>query len=478
MALIGDKLCVDRWEASLVDEAGKAVSPYEPIKQKKVRAVSKAGVVPQAYVSLFQATQACESAGKRMCTTQEWIDACQGAKRPMRTYPYGNKHQKGACNDTTRIHPASLVFPGRARHDFESLNDPRLNRQPNTLAKTGAFQQCVTPEGVHDMVGNLLEWTKGYRRPLLMGGHYVDSVVNGDGCHYVTPDHKEHYHDFTTGFRCCKDADPAADRASTPPLVDSAAPLAPAASTVPSAPVGTGRDAPRSFGNPFGFLPKVSPPPYEPADAPCPTDMVLVDGERCGLVEQVCKGFIDPPGMPQRACREYESPTPCKGARSHLRYCIDRYEFTAPGEKLPLVNVSWPEAQNLCHKMNKRICFEREWEFACEGPEAWPYPYGFVRDGKRCNHDKDNLFVRGNELFDQRVPADALPGCKSPFGVFNIVGNVDEWTHRPGNEAPNRSILRGGWWLMGRSRCRAATGSHNETYAGAQTGFRCCKQAR
>jgi formylglycine-generating enzyme required for sulfatase activity len=161
-----------------------------------------------------------------------------------------------------------------------------------------------------------------------------------------------------------------------------------------------------------------------------------------------------------------------------MRYCIDRYEFTAPGEKLPIVNVAFPEAEHLCRKMDKRICFEQEWEFACEGPEAWPYPYGFVRDGKRCNHDKDNLFVRGNELYDQRVAADSLPDCKSPFGVFNLVGNVDEWTHRPGTKPPNRSILRGGWWLMGRSRCRAATSSHNETYAGAQTGFRCCKPAR
>lgn len=465
MAQIGETLCIDRWEGTLVDEQGRDVSPYEPVNGRKAVAVSRPGVVPQGYISLFEATKACEAAGKRMCTTQEWVDACQGPSRPKRTYPYGKTHRKGACNDTTAIHPVSLVFPGRARHDSKTLNDPRLNRQPNTLAKTGSFQQCVTPEGVHDMVGNLLEWTKGHTRPLLMGGHYIDSKINGDGCHYVTPDHKEHYRDFTTGFRCCKDADP-----------DSLPSSAPATST--EAVEGNRHDAPRSFHNPFGYLPKVAPPKYEPANASCPVDMVLVEGVRCGLVRQVCKGFIDPPGMPERACREYERPTPCDGAKSRMRYCIDRYEFTAPGEKLPMVNVAWSEAQLLCGKMDKRLCFEGEWEFACEGPEAWPYPYGFIRDGKRCNHDKDNLFIRGNELFDQRVPADSLPECKSPFGVFNIVGNVDEWTHRPGAKAPHRSILRGGWWLMGRSRCRAATGSHGESYAGAQTGFRCCKQAR
>ncbi|MFW5738766.1 MAG: SUMF1/EgtB/PvdO family nonheme iron enzyme [Myxococcota bacterium] len=472
MALIGDKLCIDRWENTVVDADGNPLSPYEPVdrKSKRTVAVSKPGVVPQGYISLHEATKACKAAGKRMCTTQEWLDACQGLARPKRTYPYGNVKRRGVCNDATAIHPVSLVFPGQRRHDSVTLNDPRLNRQPNTLAKTGAFAECVTPDGVHDMVGNLLEWTRGHRRPLLMGGHYVDSVVNGEGCRYVTPDHKEHYHDFTTGFRCCRDADQRALESRGPTTAPGDAPAA--------VPTGTGRDAPRSFHNPFGYLPEVSPPAYEAPDAACPVDMVLVEGQRCGLVEQVCKGYIDPPGMPQRACREYESPTPCNGAIRRMRFCIDRYEFTAPGEKLPLVNVSWTEAQNLCRKMDKRICFEQEWEFACEGTEALPYPYGFVRDGKRCNHDRDNLFIRGNELYDQRVPADALPRCRSPFGVFNIVGNVDEWTHRPSNEAPNRSILRGGWWLMGRSRCRAATASHSETYAGAQTGFRCCKPAR
>jgi formylglycine-generating enzyme required for sulfatase activity len=102
-----------------------------------------------------------------------------------------------------------------------------------------------------------------------------------------------------------------------------------------------------------------------------------------------------------------------------------------------------------------------------------------VRDGTACNHDiQEALFTPLGKLIDRRLSADALPRCKSPFGVFNLVGNVDEWTTRTTNEAPMRSILRGGWWLQGRNRCRAATDSHQETYAGPQTGFRCCKAAR
>lgn len=111
MARVGEKLCIDRWEASLVDENGKPINPYEPIKGKNVVAVSQSGVIPQGYISLFEATIACKAAGKRTCTTREWVDACQGMARSKRTYPYGNTYQKGACNDVTRIHPVSLVYP-------------------------------------------------------------------------------------------------------------------------------------------------------------------------------------------------------------------------------------------------------------------------------------------------------------------------------------------------------------------------------
>jgi formylglycine-generating enzyme required for sulfatase activity len=58
-----------------------------------------------------------------------------------------------------------------------------------------------------------------------------------------------------------------------------------------------------------------------------------------------------------------------------------------------------------------------------------------------------------------------------------MIGNVDEWVEREGVTAPHRSSLRGGWWLPGRNRCRAATTHHDETYSAKQVGFRCCADA-
>jgi len=214
----------------------------------------------------------------------------------------------------------------------------------------------------------------------------------------------------------------------------------------------------------------------------CGEGMVLVDGEHCPDAEQVCLKWLDPPPYQNLRCAEYAKPVKCKVPRVHRRFCVDREEFadtnaSAEKDPMPLVNKNWLEAKALCEARGARLCREAEWEFACEGPEMSPYPYGFRRDSTVCNFDKTDLGGPMEKLKDLRAPLSAFPECTSPFGVHHMVGNVDEWVEREGVGAPNRSVLRGGWWLPGRNRCRAATMGHGEEYSGKQVGFRCCKDA-
>ena len=211
---------------------------------------------------------------------------------------------------------------------------------------------------------------------------------------------------------------------------------------------------------------------------PCPEKMALVEGEYCPDVRHKCLRYLDEPtpGRLAHRCAEFEQKPACLAARQHRRFCIDRDEYTPPESKLPLVQQSWTGAQEICTNLGKRLCFGSEWEFACEGDALLPYPYGFVRDAKRCNHDRENLSSRG-KLRDLRVPSEDRPDCTSPFGARNLVGNVDEWVVRDGFVRPWRAGLRGGWWLAGRNNCRASTTGHDEYYFGGQTGFRCCKNA-
>jgi sulfatase modifying factor 1 len=205
--------CIDRYEAYVVelDEQGReaAHSPYAPVDGLRVRAKVAPGVLPQGYISQVQALQACQNAGKRLCTAAEFSQACRGPDARA-SYPYGgNRRQAGKCNEG-KGSAVSVVFGQGANYDHAELNDPRLNQWPGGLAKTGAFAASVSPFGVFDLVGNLHEWGAEVRADghgFFRGGFYGDAEQNGAGCNYVTTAHASNYHDYSTGFRCCQDAD-------------------------------------------------------------------------------------------------------------------------------------------------------------------------------------------------------------------------------------------------------------------------------
>jgi hypothetical protein len=127
-----------------------------------------------------------------------------------------------------------------------------------------------------------------------------------------------------------------------------------------------------------------------------------------------------------------------------------------------MIYVAWPEAKGLCEEQGKRLCTEDEWTFACEGEEATPYPYGYDRDPTACAIDSkwrafNERAMQPRDGYEAKAEMDrlwqghasgAMPRCKSVFGVFDMTGNVDEWTKssRPG-ERP--SILKGGYWGSG-----------------------------
>lgn len=205
--------CMDRYEAYVVelDAQGHELphSPYTPVDGLNVRAKVAAGVVPQGYISQVQAQSACQNAGKRLCSASEFSLACRGPNRSV-SYPYGGtRHQRGKCNEG-KGSAVTAVFGMGAPFDASLMNDSRLNRWPGGLAKTGAYAASASPYGVFDLVGNLHEWGAevaanghGYFR----GGFYGDAEINGAGCNYVTTAHAAVYHDYSTGFRCCRDAE-------------------------------------------------------------------------------------------------------------------------------------------------------------------------------------------------------------------------------------------------------------------------------
>ncbi|WP_437334175.1 SUMF1/EgtB/PvdO family nonheme iron enzyme [Sorangium sp. So ce394] len=216
MALVEDRVCVDRWEGSLVEltpGGERPWSPFDPIdgNERRVRAVSWPGVIPQGYISGLQAKRACAASGKRLCRSDEWVSACRGPDETL--FPYGASRQHGVCNDDERpVHPvaeiAALLGIKSEEHWTSAMNNPLINQLSNALLPTGERAGCTNGYGVFDMVGNLHEWVDD-PSGTFRGGYFMDTTRNGEGCKYATTAHSFGYHDYSTGFRCCMDPEQA-----------------------------------------------------------------------------------------------------------------------------------------------------------------------------------------------------------------------------------------------------------------------------
>jgi formylglycine-generating enzyme required for sulfatase activity len=214
------------------------------------------------------------------------------------------------------------------------------------------------------------------------------------------------------------------------------------------------------------------------APAACPDGMVLVEGSYCPEVEQRCLKYMDPPGRYQFfRCAEYAQPARCLAPRKHLRFCMDRSEYVKPGERLPANDQSWTDGDRICRSLGKRMCMESEYNFACEGEEMRPYPYGFKRDESACNADHYDVVDKEGKLRDLRVSADEYPRCESPFGIKHLAGNLEEFVSIDGSN-PVRPAMKGAYWQPSRNFCRAAQTAHDRYYHGTETGFRCCADAK
>ncbi len=205
----GPRACVDLFEAHLVrvDAAGVVVGahpPNEPVGAHRVRAVSARGALPQAYLSRDDAAAACADAGKRLCTSAEWLAACRGPSETR--YPYGTRRRAGACNDRGAEPMARVVARpiSTATWGIDAMNDPRLYLTPGSVARSGRHDRCRSEAGTFDMVGNLHEWTEE-SSGVMRGGYYLDTEDLGEGCDYVAVGHDARYRDYSTGFRCCAD---------------------------------------------------------------------------------------------------------------------------------------------------------------------------------------------------------------------------------------------------------------------------------
>jgi len=193
--------------------------------------------------------------------------------------------------------------------------------------------------------------------------------------------------------------------------------------------------------------------------------MRLVDHDHYDIIDRFCTDLRE-----KNHCYAYRpgSNRP-RGKPRHLRFCMDAYEApNVRGEK-PIVMQSSLDARAWCEARGKRMCNEVEFESACEGPEMLPWPYGWAADGDACNSHKPwrefhaEVLYKGGAAMDaelarlwQGEPSGSRPRCVTREGIFDLVGNVEEWV----SSRPSRTwvpvTLIGGFWSKPWTGCRCA----------------------
>jgi formylglycine-generating enzyme required for sulfatase activity len=141
----------------------------------------------------------------------------------------------------------------------------------------------------------------------------------------------------------------------------------------------------------------------------------------------------------------------------------------------PAVEVSFEGARAFCEWAGKRLPTEAEWQLACEGPEKLAYPWGNHFRVSAPEARRLTNIVGGADGFVKTAPVGSFPDGRSPYGLWDMGGNVWEWTSGP----EGKPMLRGGSWSNDNSHARCARSddpsSSHSYFKASSVGFRCAK---
>ena len=161
-------------------------------------------------------------------------------------------------------------------------------------------------------------------------------------------------------------------------------------------------------------------------------------------------------------------------------FCIDITEVTQAeykkltgknpsyfkGPRHPVETVSWYQANNYCHNLNKRLPTEWEWEKAAKSRSVTKYFWG-----NKIN--SSFLWFADNAEFKTHPVALKIPNF---YGLYDISGNVYEWTTSWDSNEKKFKVLRGGSWANRANSVRSAYRDRaSPSEYGSEIGFRCVK---
>lgn len=193
------------------------------------------------------------------------------------------------------------------------------------------------------------------------------------------------------------------------------------------------------------------------------------------------------------------TPPQQSGATYHQSYFGDP-KF----DEYPVIFVDWSQANTFCAWREARLPSEAEWEYAAgfraESAQKLKFPWGdtmvepvanFCDLSCTLREERDQSFDDGHA---DTSPVKTYPDGVSPFGIYDMVGNVHEWvadwysdetyTVEPkdnplGPPTGSAKVIRGGsWYSLYDDLGVAVRGSYVPEVTRATLGFRCAMAAR
>ncbi len=175
--------------------------------------------------------------------------------------------------------------------------------------------------------------------------------------------------------------------------------------------------------------------------------------------------------------------------------CLEAGDCVTPPERTylddpayanhPVVYLDWDAAQDYCQQIGGRLPTEAEWEKAARGPSTGSgtgrtYPWGEEIDCDKANYGR---------CMDDTTPVGSYEAGRSPYGLYDMAGNVWEWTadwysvhyyetspvkNPTGAESGLFHTLRGGSWHTGDWNARTTDRYVDDVpILRNQIGFRC-----